>query len=36
VRNPQRPKAPTDEQLRRLDEEARLGLSNIKAMVEGR
>ena len=34
LRNPQRPKAPTEDQVRRLDEEAKLGLSNIKAKVE--
>ncbi len=36
VRNPQRPKAPTEDQVQKLDEEARLGLSNIKAKAEGR
>ena len=36
VRNPQRPKAATEDQLRSFDEEARLGLSNIKAKVESR
>lgn len=36
LRNPQRPKAPTQDQVHRTDEEARLGLSNIKARVEGR
>jgi uncharacterized protein YndB with AHSA1/START domain len=35
LRNPQRPKAPTEDQVRRLDEEAKLGLANIKAKVEG-
>ena len=35
LRNPQRPKAPTDDQVRRTDEEAKLGLANIKAKVEG-
>ena len=34
LRNPQRPKAPTEDQVRRRDEEAKLGLSNIKAKVE--
>jgi uncharacterized protein YndB with AHSA1/START domain len=34
LRNPQRPKAPTEDQVQRLDEEAKLGLSNIKAKVE--
>ena len=34
VRNPQRPKAPTADQVQRLDEEARLGLSNIRTKVE--
>jgi uncharacterized protein YndB with AHSA1/START domain len=36
LRNPQRPKAATDDQVRRTDEEAKLGLANIKAKVEGR
>lgn len=36
LRNPQRPKAPTEDQIRRLDEEARLGLANIKARVEAK
>ena len=35
LRNPQRPKAPTEDQVRRTDEEAKLGLANIKAKVEG-
>lgn len=34
VRNPQRPKAVTDEQLRNVDAEAKLGLGRIKAKVE--
>jgi uncharacterized protein YndB with AHSA1/START domain len=34
IRNPQRPKAPTPDQIQRLDEEAKLGLGNIKAKVE--
>lgn len=34
VRNPQRPKAPTPDQIQRLDDEAKLGLGNIKAKVE--
>jgi uncharacterized protein YndB with AHSA1/START domain len=36
VRNPQRPKPATEDQIRNFDEEAKLGLSNIKAKVEGR
>jgi uncharacterized protein YndB with AHSA1/START domain len=36
VRNPQRPKAATEDQIRSFDEEAKLGLSNIKAKVEAR
>lgn len=36
VINPQRPKAPTADQVQRLDAEARLGLSNIKVNVEKR
>lgn len=34
VRNPQRPKQATEDQVRRMDEEAVLGLNNIKAKVE--
>ena len=34
VRNPQRPKPATEDQVRRMNEEAVLGLSNIKAKVE--
>ena len=34
VRNPQRPKPATDEQLRMFDEEAKLGLGNIKSRIE--
>ncbi len=34
LRNPQRPKVATDDQIRRTDEEAKLGLLNIKAKVE--
>ncbi|MCA0304586.1 MAG: SRPBCC family protein [Proteobacteria bacterium] len=36
VRNPQRPRAATEDQVRRIDEEATLGLANIKKNVEGR
>lgn len=36
VRNPQRPRAATEDQVRRIDEEATLGLANIKRNVEGR
>ena len=36
VRNPQRPRAATDDQVRRIDEEAKLGLANIRKNVEGR
>ena len=36
VRNPQRPRAATEDQVRRIDEEAKLGLANIKRNVEGR
>jgi uncharacterized protein YndB with AHSA1/START domain len=36
LRNPQRPKAATEDQVRRTDEEAKLGLANIKAKVEDR
>ena len=36
LRNPLRPKAAAEEQVRRTDEEAKLGLANIKAKVEGR
>ena len=35
VRNPQRPRAATDDQVRRIDEEAKLGLANIRKNVEG-
>ena len=35
VRNPQRPRAATEDQVRRIDEEAVLGLANIKKNVEG-
>lgn len=34
VRNPARPKAPTAEMIARIDEEAELGLANIKRQVE--
>lgn len=34
--NPDRPSEPTQDQLRRMDEEARIGLSNIKKQVESR
>jgi uncharacterized protein YndB with AHSA1/START domain len=34
VRNPQRPKQATEDQVRRMNEEAVLGLNNIKAKVE--
>ncbi len=34
VRNPARPKPPTDDQLTRIDDEAAIGLKNIKANVE--
>ena len=36
VRNPQRPRAATEDQVSRIDEEAKLGLANIKKNVEGR
>ena len=36
VRNPQRPRAATEDQVHRIDEEAKLGLANIKKNVEGR
>lgn len=36
VRNPTRPKPPTDDQLTRIDDEAAIGLKNIKANVEKR
>lgn len=36
VRNPARPKSPTDDQLARIDDEAAIGLKNIKANVEKR
>lgn len=36
VRNPARPKAPTEEMIARIDAEARAGLANIKANVERR
>ncbi len=35
MRNPARPKAPTAEMIQRMDEEAMLGLGNIKRNVEG-
>ncbi|WP_236843198.1 SRPBCC family protein [Bradyrhizobium icense] len=34
--NPDRPSEPTDDQLLRMDEEARIGLGNIKKQVEWR
>ena len=34
--NPNRPSEPTDEQLKRMDDEARTGLANIKRRVEWR
>jgi hypothetical protein len=34
--NPKRPSDPTEEQLKRMDEEARVGLENIKRQVEWR
>lgn len=36
VTNPARPKSPTSEMIARIDEEARIGLGNIKAIVERR
>lgn len=36
VRNPQRPRAATEDHVRRIDDEAKLGLANIKKNVEGR
>lgn len=36
LRNPARPKPPTDEMIARIDEEAALGLRNIKRHVESR
>ncbi len=36
LRNPARPKPPTDEQIARMDEEAAIGLANIKRNVERR
>jgi uncharacterized protein YndB with AHSA1/START domain len=36
VRNPARPKPPTDDQLARIDDEAAIGLKNIKTNVEKR
>lgn len=36
MRNPARPKMPTAEMIARMDEEAALGLGNIKRVVEGR
>lgn len=36
VINPARPKAPTEDMIRRIDEEAAIGLANIKANVERR
>ena len=35
LRNPARPKAPTPEMIQRMDDEAVLGLENIKRVVEG-
>jgi uncharacterized protein YndB with AHSA1/START domain len=34
LRNPARPKPPTEEMIQRIDEEAMLGLGNIKRVVE--
>lgn len=34
--NPERPSEPTNDQLQRMDEEARIGLANIKRHVESR
>jgi uncharacterized protein YndB with AHSA1/START domain len=34
VRNPARPKPPTDDQLKRIDDDAAIGLKNIKTNVE--
>ena len=36
LRNPARPSAPSEEQLQRMDEEAVIGLANIKRLVEQR
>jgi hypothetical protein len=36
VRNPARPKPPTPEMIARIDEEAELGLGNIKRILEAR
>jgi uncharacterized protein YndB with AHSA1/START domain len=36
LRNPTRPSAPSEEQLQRMDEEAQIGLANIKRHVERR
>ena len=36
LRNPKRPKPPTDNQIARMDEEAKIGLGNIKRNVEAR
>jgi hypothetical protein len=36
VINPARPKAPSADMIRRMDEEAAIGLANIKANVERR
>jgi hypothetical protein len=36
MRNPARPKPPTDEMIARMDAEAKLGLGNIKRNVEAR
>jgi len=36
LRNPARPSAPSEEQLQRMDEEAMIGLGNIKRYVEQR
>lgn len=36
ARNPERPKPPTDEMIKRIDDEAAIALSNIKANVENR
>ena len=36
LRNPARPEPPTDDQIARMDEEAKVGLGHIKRCVEGR
>ena len=36
LRNPARPSAPSDEQIQRMDEEAEIGLANIKRQTERR